>query len=66
MSDWTQPTKGAARSALPFAVELWLGLQVDGTLNVPTTFATGIYPAMRTGRRCGNCNPIRCHTTIQP
>ena len=38
MSDWTQPTKGAARSAVPFAVELWLGLQVDGTWNVPTTF----------------------------
>ena len=37
MSDWTQSTKGAARSALPFAVELLLGLQVDGTWNVPTT-----------------------------
>jgi len=38
MSDWTQSTKGAARSALPFAVELLPGLQVDGTWNVPTTF----------------------------
>ena len=38
MSDWTQPTKGAARSAVPFAVELLPGFLVDGTWNMPTTF----------------------------
>jgi len=38
MSDWTQSTKGAGHSAVPFAVELLPRFQVDGTWNVPTTF----------------------------
>ena len=33
--------KVQARSAVPFAVELFPGFQVDGTWNVPTTLTLG-------------------------
>ena len=41
----TQPTKVAARSAVPSARQQLIGLFVDGTWNVPTTltFVGGVY-----------------------
>ncbi len=41
LTDQIQPKKVQARSAVPFAVELLPGFQVDGTWNVPTYFDFG-------------------------